>query len=112
MRKRSFEKLVDETFESFDSVKRAEPKAFLLTRVMASVNGRQAGQNIWTKAAAFISRPGIAIAGLLLIVLVNTTIVVISKNNRDQKVLVQSNFAAKDEFAINAAAIYDIENPE
>lgn len=112
MDKQRIEKLVDDTIESFDRAKRAEPKPFLLTRVMAAINSQSPGQNIWTKAAAFISRPGIAIAGLLLIIFVNTAILITNKSDSEQSGAVQNNFTTKDDFAINANTIYYIENPE
>ena len=112
MDKQRIEKLVDGTIESFDGAKKAEPRPFLLTRVMAAINNRSTSQNIWTKAAAFISRPGIAIAGLLLIILVNTAILIINKSDSEQPGVVQTNSTAKDDFAINANTIYYIENPE
>lgn len=112
MRERSIEKLVDNTIGSFDAAKRAEPKPFLFTRVMAAINNQSSMQNTWTRCAAFISKPGIAISGLLLIMLVNITIVLISKNNNEKPGFVQNSINNKDEFAINAGAIYDIENPE
>ena len=112
MPKRSIEKLINETIDGFDGAKRAEPKPFLLTRVMASINNRVSVQNSWTKLGAFISRPGIAITGLLLVMLLNVTIFFTSKSNTDRSDIGQNNASAKDEFAINAATIYDIENPE
>lgn len=112
MPKRSIENLVNETIESLDGAKRAEPKPFLLTCVMASINNRVSVQNSWTKLGIFISRPGIAITGLLLVMLLNVTIFFTSKSNTDRSNIGQNNAAAKDEFAINAGTIYDIENPE
>ncbi|MFT3909900.1 MAG: hypothetical protein QM737_10775 [Ferruginibacter sp.] len=112
MRKERIEKLVDDAIKSFDAAKKAEPKPFLLTRVMAAINNQSASQNVWTKAAVFISRPGIAIAGLLLIILVNTTIIMVNKSDSEQPGTAQNNFATKDDFAINANSIYYIENPE
>jgi hypothetical protein len=112
MRERDIEKLIDDTMQSMDGAKRAEPVPFLFTRVMASVNNSSFVSNTWTKAAAFISKPGIAIAGLLLLMFLNIAIFFLSKNNTDATGLVQNNSIVKDEFATNAATIYDPENPE
>ncbi|MEO7524405.1 MAG: hypothetical protein ABIT58_09945 [Ferruginibacter sp.] len=108
----SLEKIVDDTLGSFDEIKRAEPKPFLLMRVMAAVNNDCSAPGIWTRTAVFISRPGIAIAGLILFIFVNITIFFISKQNRGQPGITQNSVTARDEFAINAASIYDIDNPE
>lgn len=112
MDENSIEKIVDDTIHSFDGAKRAEPRPFLLTRVLASLNRQPAVQNEWTRIGAFLSRPGIAIAGIVLIMLINTGIVFISKNNADKPAIVQSNSTVTDEFAVNADNIYDIENLE
>ncbi|MEO6669079.1 MAG: hypothetical protein ABIN36_06365 [Ferruginibacter sp.] len=108
----SIEKLVTDTIGSFDGAKRAAPKPFLLTRVMASINNRPFSQNGWTRLAAFISQPGIAIAGLLLVLLLNITIFLTNNNNSDPSNFVQNNSYAKDEFATTVVSFYDIENPE
>src|SRR5882757_3608935 len=112
MRERDIEKLIDDTMQSMDGAKRAEPKPFLLTRVMASINNRSSISNIWTKAAAFISKPGIAIAGLLLVMFLNVAIFFFSKNSNDTAGMIQNNSIVKDEFATNAVTIYDPENSE
>jgi hypothetical protein len=79
---------------------------------MAAVNSRSSVSNIWTKAAAFLSKPGIAIAGLLLLMFLNIAIFFLSKNNNEAPTMVQNNSIVKDEFATNAVIIYDLENPE
>ncbi len=112
MRKNNIEKIIADTIESLDGAKRAEPKPFLLTRVMAAINSRPATQNIWLRTAAFISKPGIAVAAILVILTLNISIFVINKNDTEITGAVQNNTILKDEFAINAGTIYDIENPE
>jgi hypothetical protein len=112
MLKRSIEKLIDDTINSFDGANRAEPKPFLFTRVMASINNRSSLQNGWTRLGAFISRPGVAIAGLLLVLFLNVMIAFTSKNKRERPDTVQNNSIVKDEFSLNTISIYDIENPE
>jgi hypothetical protein len=111
MNESHIEKLAEATIHSIDAVERAEPKPYLLTRVMAAINKGQQPESVWTKAAAFISRPGIAIAGTLLIVLINTSII-LTGNDANKSGTVQNSTVLKDDFAINASNIYDIENPE
>lgn len=112
MHPKKIEQLVEETFSSLDGVKRAEAKPFLLTRVLARMQADEAGaDNIWTKAGAFLSRPGVALAGLLLIVLMNAAIILSNVNGKRNNT-VQSLSSAKDEFAINVISIYDTENLE
>ncbi len=112
MHPKKIEQLAEETFNSLDGAKRAEAKPFLLTRVLARIQSAEAGaDNIWTKAGAFLSRPGIALAGLLLIILVNAAII-INNVNDNRNNTVQQVSSAKDEFAINVISIYDTENLE
>ena len=109
MQKHHIEKLVEETISSFDGVKRAEPKPFLLTRILARKRGEDAVQNIWTRAGSFLSKPAVAFAGLVLIVFVNAAIIM---SNSDDNSSVQNSTSSKDDFAINVISIYDNENQE
>jgi hypothetical protein len=104
------EKLVEETINSFDDAKRAEAKPFLLTRIYARMQNQDGSQNIWTRAGSFLSTPRIALAGLLLIIIINATIIL--KNTNTENNAVQNTTTVKDEFAINVISIYDFENPE
>ncbi|MBC7535536.1 MAG: hypothetical protein H7258_07590 [Ferruginibacter sp.] len=106
----NIEKLVEDTINSLEAATRAEPKPFLLTRVTASINNQLDAGNAWTRMGAFISRPGIAAAGLMMILLLNTTIFLISTGNSDEAVVTTLNLTARDEFA--TTTIYDIENTE
>ena len=110
MHQKPIEQLIAETINSFDGAKRAEAKPFLLTRIFARMQAEPAADNIWTKAGAFLSRPSVALAGILLIVLVNVAIIVSNSNENNNTV--QQVSAAKDEFAINVISIYDTENLE
>jgi len=112
MREENINQKIEDSINSFDGLTRAEPKPFLLTRVMAAINTQQTTQNIWAKTGAFISRPGVAFAGMMLIICINMSIFFISRNNTDKESMVQNNSLVKDEFAINASNIYDLENPE
>ncbi len=112
MHQEKIDQWVEETIGSLDGARRAEAKPFLLTRVLARMQAEQAGaENIWTKAGAFLSRPAVAMAGLLLIVLLNAAII-ISNVNDNRNNTVQQVSSAKDEFAINVISIYDTENLE
>ncbi|MEO6488713.1 MAG: hypothetical protein ABIO04_02140 [Ferruginibacter sp.] len=110
MKNNNIEKFIDETINSFDGSRRAEPKPFLLTRVMAGLD-RKAGPNFWTRAVLFISRPSVAVVGILLILLMNT--VIILNNVADETMIsFQKNGTVKDDFTGNIASIYEIENSE
>lgn len=110
MQKSRIEKLVEETISSFDGAARAAAKPFLLTRINARIQNQSGIQNGWARAGAFLSTPRIALAGLLLILILNATII-LQRSNTDNS-LVQDITVVKDEFAINVISIYDIENQE
>jgi len=111
MQKSSIEKLVEDTINSFDGASKAEAKPFLLTRIYARMQqGQAASQNVWMRAASFLSTPRVALTGLLLIILLNATIII--KNTSGSGNAVQNTSTVKDEFAINVISIYDIENQE
>jgi hypothetical protein len=110
MQNSSIEKLVEETINSLDGTKRAEAKPFLLTRIFARMQNQDAPQNIWTKAGSFLSTPRVALAGLLLIIILNATIIMQYTGAIGNPA--QNTTTAKDDFAINVISIYDIENQE
>ena len=109
MQKHNIEKLVEETINSFDGAKRAESNPFLPTKIFARLRDREDVQNAWSKAGSFLSRPAVALTGLLLIILVNVAIII---NNKEDNNTIQNLTSVKDEFAINVISIYDNENQE
>jgi len=109
MQKRSIEKLVEETLDSLEGAKRAEAKPFLLTRVLAKINSGEETANAWTRISVFLSKPAVALAGLLLIILINAAI--IFSNTKDNENIQNIN-SSKDEFAVNVLSIYESENQE
>ncbi len=110
MQKKSIEKLVEATINSFDGAERAAAKPFLLTRIYARMQNQADTQNIWTSTGSFLSSPRVALAGLLLILALNATIII--RNTNEENSIVQNTTAVKDEFAINVISIYDTENQE
>ena len=55
MQKKSIEKLVEATINSFDGAERAAAKPFLLTRIYARMQNQADTQNIWTSTGFFLS---------------------------------------------------------
>jgi len=107
MQNEHIEKLIDETLESINGAKRATPKPFLLTRINARLAEKNALANIWTRVGMILTSPAYAIAGILIILLINA--IVISQVNTSSS---QNSAGTKDEFAVNVVSIYDIENQE
>jgi len=103
-------KWVDDALNSLDGVSRAKASPYLMTRINAGI--RQADpQSFWQKAAAFIGRPSIALAGLILFLAVGFLLVG-SKENSSANYSQSSTGNNNYEFAINVNSNYDIENPE
>jgi hypothetical protein len=112
MQKKNIEKLVEETLQSFEAAKRAVPKPFLLTRVMAAIEKNASEKNGWSRASAFISKPAVAAAAIAFIIFINMGILFLKKNDPGKIPGTQNSTLVTDDFAINAANIYDIENLE
>ena len=112
MQEKNIEKLIEETLQSFEGAKRAEPKPFLLTRVMAAVYKHAPVKNAWSRAGAFISKPRVAFTGIAFIIFINIGSLFLKKDDTDKNPVTQNSTPVTDDFAMNAANIYDIENQE
>jgi hypothetical protein len=109
-KKENINRLVEEALNSVDSIKRAEAKPFLLTRIHARMN--KGTESVWEKAGWFIGRPAVAFAGLCLVVLVNTMVIVLNNPSEQTTVAEQPAQAQTDEFSYTVATIYDFENTQ
>ncbi|MGB4844859.1 MAG: hypothetical protein WBP16_10370 [Ferruginibacter sp.] len=108
--KEHINKLVEEALNSVDSIKRAEAKPYLLTRIHARMN-KETG-SAWEKAGWFISRPAVAFAGLCLILLVNAMVIVVNNPAGSTMAAEQTTQVPTDEFSYTVATIYDFENAQ
>ncbi len=68
------EKKVAEALDSLEGMHRAEPAPWFYTRVNARLQ-KEAG-SIWVSAGRLLSRPGIAIAGVMIILTMNVVLLV------------------------------------
>lgn len=109
-KKEKINKLVDEALSSVDSIKRAEAKPFLLTRINARMN--KESETVWEKAGWFISRPAVAFAGLCLVLFINAMVIVLNDPSDQGTVSEQTVQAPTDEFSYTVATIYDFENTQ
>jgi hypothetical protein len=109
-KKEQINQLIDEALASADSVRRAEAKPFLLTRIHARMN-RQT-ESVWEKAGWFIGRPAVAFSGLLLVILINLAVLLF---NNPADTAANGDVSAQsspDEFSYSVATIYDTENTQ
>jgi hypothetical protein len=109
-KKQHINKLIDEAINSADDITRAKPMPFLLTRINARLNKKK--ENFWEKAVWIIGRPAIVIPGLVMLILLNTTAVLLNRPGQNTTATEQLLQPPADEFSYTVASIYDIENTE
>lgn len=101
------EQEVDKTLNSLDGIQRATANPYLFTRIKAGMQ-KEEGKGFWSMATGFISRPVVAIATILLIVLVNLAVffqakpVAIPAPQQDGEQLFAS------EYNLSGSTIYDV----
>lgn len=68
---------VEKTLQSLEGVQRAEANPYLFTRIKA----RMQKNTSWELISSFVSRPIVALATLLLVMIINALVVLSSGNN-------------------------------
>ena len=109
-KKEKINKLVEDALSSVDSIKRAEAKPYLLTRINARMNNEN--ESVWEKAGWFVSRPAVAFAGLCLVLLINAAVIVLNNSTAQTPAAEQTAQTPADEFSYTVATIYDFENTQ
>lgn len=104
----NIENKVEETLNSLDHARRASANPFLYTRIMASLNADE--ESAWAVAFRFVSRPVIALATVLVIILINS--LVLYKSSETAQTPVQEEdqvFASEYNFsAFTADGFYNV----
>ena len=96
----------EETLNSLKNIRRAEPKPFFYTRLMARISSLK--ESKWEKFSGFIARPRIAFAGISVVVVLN--IMAAWSNLRTPVSNDQPNLTTTEEYTQVAATFYDYEN--
>ncbi len=104
-------KNIEEILNSLNNINRASPAPFLLTRIQARMNNQSSPANLWSKLAGFISKPSVAMAAIVILLLLNITAITVRKQ-QGQKSSVTQSFSERDEFAITSVNMYDPEIAE
>jgi hypothetical protein len=108
MEKNKLAKLIDETMDSMDGAERATPAPFLLTRLHAAL--RREEVSYWERITVFLCRPGVAVAAVLLVLVLNFFMYTYSNSSQGR---FQTIVSGADEYSmINPAALFDIENTQ
>lgn len=101
-------KLINETIDSMDASERATPAPFLLTRLHASLRREEISN--WERITVFLCRPGVAVAAVLMVLVLNFFMYTYSNANQAS---FQTTGISADEYSmINPAALFDIENTQ
>lgn len=111
-KKRDISQEIESTLSSLDGVQRAEPGDFFFTRLQARMQ-RSGAADAWERFIGIVTRPSIAIAGVLLILAVNGIMFVQLKPGpeRTEQALLQQDL--EDEFQLGiTATLYDFDKPE
>ena len=109
-RQENINKLIEESLNSMDDVKRAEPKPFLFTRINARMN--KGTESVWEKAGWFITRPAVALAVICLVLIINATAIFYNKAETQVATTDVAIQNTADEFSYTVAGIYDSENTQ
>ncbi len=99
--------LVAETINVMDTAQRAEPAAYLLTRINARMASQTPSQ--WERMGAFLGRPAFALCVVIFLVFVN--LVIYGYGDSFDNTSLQGSQVAADEYSMNtSSAIFDLEN--
>lgn len=107
------DKRVNKALESLEGIQRAELTPYFFTRVKAGLHRDK--KTVWEIAGAWLARPGIAIAGLLLILSLNAFL--LFEKDTTPTVEPSANYtsqATEEEYVLTSATntSYDYENIE
>ena len=105
----NIEKRVSGALGSLDGAHRATPGPFFFTRVQARLNNME--NSIWESISSLLARPGIAIAGISLVILMNA--IVLFKGEEGSPVLAeQSEQVFTEDYNMAINSFYENVNPE
>ena len=106
---RDFEKKVEDVLNSLDGIQRAEPQPWFFSRVKGRLS-RQEAKTGWESIGSFLSRPAVAIAGLVLILALNG-FVLLNQTSADAVASNQIEQQPNDsESLIASSSSFDYEN--
>ncbi len=77
------ERKIDDALSSIEGIGKVTAQPWMYTRIRERLLREQ--KSFWEKAAIFLSRPGIAIAGLLLILMINSFVLLKTEGSTTDK---------------------------
>ncbi|RYF91256.1 MAG: hypothetical protein EOO03_01795 [Chitinophagaceae bacterium] len=105
MNSKNLDALVEETMDAMDGAEKASPAPFLLTRINAALKRQRS--SLWERISVFISRPGIAVTAIVLLIAVNLVMYTYKKDSLPKQITIT---AADDYSMIAPEALFDFEN--
>lgn len=111
-KKQNISQEVESTLSSLDGIQRAEPGDFFFTRLQARMQNTRV-VDAWERFIGIVTRPSIAIAGVLLILAVNGIMFVQlkPKPERTEQAMMQQELEDELQLGINTT-FYDFDKPE
>lgn len=105
------DKLVQDTLDSLEGIRRAEPAPYFYTRLQARL--QRSERTIWESMGAFLARPAVAIASLCLILILNGFLLFQQNNNTSSNLPVANSpevFVTDNEYILASSSSFDYEN--
>ncbi len=103
------EQRVDDSLNSLDGIQRATPQPWLFTRVKGRLL-RSEEKTAWESIGSFLSKPAVAIAGLLLIMGLNG-VLLFNQESGASTIASQNELLSNDsESLIASSSSFDYEN--
>jgi hypothetical protein len=102
---------VQQTIDSLDGLQRATPTPFFFTRVMARLQKEEMG-GAWERVVYFLSRPAIAVATLVMIILLNAAAFYLPSTHGSSTIAEQNEPSYTDDYVAANNNFYEYENAD
>lgn len=103
------DKKIDETLNSLDGIRRAEPRPFFYTRLMARL--QQNERTVWETIGSFLAKPVVAVAGLCFVLVLNGFMLLRQDSgNTIQPQVHNEQLATDNEYVLATNSSFDFEN--
>lgn len=101
---------MEEVLNSLGGIRRATPRPFLYTRIMARIS-KDATTTRWEKMASYISKPSYAFATIVLFLLINVAVIFHFSANTKPVARDNTTVVSDNEYSLSVSSLYDI-NPD
>ncbi len=109
-KKSTLEEQIQQALHSMDDHTPASPGPYLMTRINAAIAARRGSATTWDKVYAVITRPVIAFAGIVFILLLNILMISSYQDTDTIRFQADSNTDWQSYSTATNSDLYDIEN--